>query len=63
MYLSYWKTEINSMYAFDTTVTVIEEVKGEVKDTVKEEVDMFADDFDLDDSMDFGNLTTYQSRV
>ena len=58
MYLSYWKTEINSMYAFDTTVTVIEEVKGEVKDTVKEEVDMFADDFDLVDSMDFGNLTT-----
>ena len=58
MYLSYWKTEINSMYAFDTTMTVKEEVKEEVKDIVKEEVDMFADDFDLDDSMDFGNLTT-----
>ena len=58
MYLSYWKTEINSMYAFDTTMTVKEEVKGEVKDTVKEEVDMFAVDFDLVDSMDFGNLTT-----
>ena len=56
--MSYWKTEINSMYAFDTTMTVKEEVKGEVKDTVKEEVDMFADDFDLVDSMDFGNLTT-----
>ena len=58
MYLSYWKTEINSMDAFDPTMTVKEEVKEEVKDIVKEEVDMFADDFDLDDSMDFGNLTT-----
>ena len=58
MYLSYWKTEINSMDAFDTTMTVKEDRKEEVKDTVKEEVDMFADDFDLDDSMDFGNLTT-----
>ena len=38
------------MEAFDPTMTVTEEVK--------EEVDMFADDFDLNDSMDFGNLTT-----
>ena len=58
MYLSYWKTEINSMDAFDSTIAVKEDVKEEVKATVKEEVDMFADDFDLDDSMDFGNLTT-----
>ena len=58
MYLSYWKTEINSMDAFDTTMTVKEEVKEEEKDIVKEEVDMFADDFDLDDFMDFGNLIT-----
>ena len=54
MFLSYCKTEINSMDAFEPTVTV----KEEVKDIVKEEVDMFADNFDLDDSMDFGNLTT-----
>ena len=41
------------MDAFDPTMTVKEEVKEEEKDIVKEEVDMFADDFDLDDSMDF----------
>ena len=32
--------------------------KRRSKDIVKEEVDMFADDFDLNDSMDFGNFTT-----
>ena len=58
MYLTYWKTEINSMDSFYPTMTVKEEVKEEEKDIVKEEVDMFADDFDLDDSMDFENLTT-----
>ena len=57
MYLSYWKTEINSMDSFYPTMT-LKEVKEEEKNIVKEEVDMFADDFDLDDSMDFGNLTT-----
>lgn len=46
------------MDAFDPTMTVKEEVREEVKDIVKEEVDMFADDLDLDDSMDFGNLPT-----
>ena len=44
------------MDAFDPTMTVKEEVNEEVKVIVKEEVDMFADDFDLDDSMDFGNI-------
>ena len=37
------------MDAFDPTMTVKEEVKEEVKDIVKEEVDMFADNFVLDD--------------
>ena len=46
------------MDAFDPTMTVKEEVKEELKDILKEEVDMFADDFDLGDSMDFGNLKT-----
>ena len=46
------------MDTFDPTMTVKEEVKEEVKYIVKEEVDMFADNFDLNDSMDFGNLTT-----
>ena len=58
MCLSYWKTKINSMDAFDPTMTVKEEVNERSKWYLKEEVDMFADDFDLNDSMDFGNLTT-----
>ena len=36
------------------TLTVKEDVKEEVKDIAKEEVDMFADDFDFGDSMNFG---------
>ena len=58
MCLSYWKTQINSIAAFDPTMIVKEEIKEEVKDIVKEEVDMFTDDLDLDDSVDFGNLMT-----
>ena len=46
------------MNAFDPTLTVKEDVKEEVKYIVKEEVDMFTDDLDLDDSVDFGNLMT-----
>ena len=46
------------MDTVDPTMTVKEELKEGVKYIVKDEVDMFADDFDLDDSMDFGNLTT-----
>ena len=58
MCVSYWKTQINIIAAFDPKMIVKKEIKEEVKDIVKEEVDMFADDFDLGDSMDFGNLKT-----
>ena len=50
--------KIENMNAFDPTMTVKEDVKEEVKDIVKEEVDMFSDYFDLDDSVDFGDLIT-----
>ena len=38
MCLSYWKTKINSMDAFDPTMTVKEKVKEEVK-TVEDTTD------------------------